>query len=82
MLFSVVDDRSGVAYQEYHCAYGAAAAVALQFLFNASSYVKRDRFGSVRYPERLNSSKSSFSLQRPDRYEILVQKRSPFQLDS
>ena len=35
MLFSVVDDRSGVAYQEYHCAYGAAAAVALQFLFNA-----------------------------------------------
>jgi hypothetical protein len=47
-----------------------------------SSYVKRDRFGSVRYPERLNSSKSSFSLQRPDRYEILVQKRSPFQLDS
>ena len=35
MLFSVVDDRSGVAYQEYHCACGEAAAVALQFLFNA-----------------------------------------------
>jgi putative transposase len=24
MLCSVVDDRSGVAYQEYHCAYGDA----------------------------------------------------------
>ena len=35
MLFSVVDDRSGVAYQEYHCAYGEAVEVALQFLFNA-----------------------------------------------
>ena len=35
MLFSVVDDRSGVAYQEYHCAYGEAAEVALRFLFNA-----------------------------------------------
>ena len=32
MLFSVVDDRSGVAYQEYHCAYGEAVEVALQFL--------------------------------------------------
>ena len=29
MLFSVVDARSGVAYQEYHCAYGEAAEVAL-----------------------------------------------------
>jgi len=34
-LFSVVDDRSGVAYQESHCAYGEAVEVALQFLFNA-----------------------------------------------
>jgi len=31
----VVDDRSGVAYQESHCAYGEAVEVALQFLFNA-----------------------------------------------
>jgi hypothetical protein len=35
MLYSVVDDRSGVAYQEYHCTYGEAVEVALQFLFNA-----------------------------------------------
>jgi hypothetical protein len=35
MLYSVVDDRSGVAYQEYHCTYGEAVEVALKFLFNA-----------------------------------------------
>jgi hypothetical protein len=47
MLFSVVDDRSGVAYQEYHCAYGEAVEVALQFLFNAMA-PKAD----VRFPFR------------------------------
>lgn len=35
MLFSVVDDRSGVNYQEYHGAYGESAEIALRFLFNA-----------------------------------------------
>ena len=35
MLSSVVDDRSGVAYQEYHCTYGEAVETAWQFLFNA-----------------------------------------------
>jgi hypothetical protein len=35
MLFSVVDDRSGVNYQEYHCVYGEDAESALRFLFNA-----------------------------------------------
>lgn len=34
-LFSVVDDRSGTAYQEYHCTYGEDAETALRFLFNA-----------------------------------------------
>ena len=37
MLFSVVDDRSGVAYQEYRCVYGEDAETALRFLFNAMS---------------------------------------------
>jgi hypothetical protein len=37
MLFSVVDDRSGVAYQEYRCIYGEDAESALRFLFNAMS---------------------------------------------
>lgn len=52
MLFSVVDDRSGVAYQEYHCAYGEGVEVALQFLFNAMSVKTDDRFplcGRPRY---------------------------------
>jgi hypothetical protein len=35
MLFSVVDDRSGVAYQEYRCVYGEDVEAALKFLFNA-----------------------------------------------
>ncbi len=34
-LFSVVDDRSGMAYQEYRCVYGENAESALRFLFNA-----------------------------------------------
>ena len=35
MLFSVVDDRSGVYYQEYRCVYGEDVEAALRFLFNA-----------------------------------------------
>lgn len=34
-LFSVVDDRSGAAYQEYRYIYGEDAESALRFLFNA-----------------------------------------------
>jgi hypothetical protein len=33
MLYSVVDDRSGVAYQEYHGVYGEDVEAALRFLF-------------------------------------------------
>jgi hypothetical protein len=35
MLYSVVDDRSGLCYQEYHCVYGEDVEAALRFLFNA-----------------------------------------------
>ncbi len=35
MLFSVVDDRSGVTYQEYRCVYGEDVVTALRFLFSA-----------------------------------------------
>ena len=35
MLFSVVDDRSGVAYLEYRCVYGEDPESALRFLYNA-----------------------------------------------
>ena len=37
MLYSVVDDRSGVCYQEYHEVYGEDVGAALKFLFNAMS---------------------------------------------
>ena len=43
-LLSVVDDRSGVAYQEYHCAYGEAVEVALRFLFHAMAPKADARF--------------------------------------
>lgn len=35
MLYSIVDDRSGVAYQEYRCVYGEDVEAGLRFLFNA-----------------------------------------------
>ena len=44
MLFSVVDDRSGVAYQEYHCVYGEDAESALRFLFNAMAPKREEEF--------------------------------------
>jgi hypothetical protein len=45
MLFSVVDDRSGVTYQEYRCVYGEDVAAALRFLFNAMA--PKDEAGLV-----------------------------------
>ncbi|WP_079254098.1 IS481 family transposase [Endozoicomonas arenosclerae] len=37
MIYSIVDDRSGAAYQEYHCVYGEDVEAALRFLFTAMS---------------------------------------------
>ena len=37
MLYSIVDDRSGAAYMEYHCVYGEDVEAGLRFLFNAMS---------------------------------------------
>ncbi|MCP5086441.1 MAG: transposase family protein [Rhodobacteraceae bacterium] len=37
MLYSLVDDRSGVCYQEYRNVYGEDVEAALRFLFNAMS---------------------------------------------
>lgn len=44
MLYSVVDDRSGVAYQEYHEVYGEDVGAALKFLFNAMSPKQNQEF--------------------------------------
>ena len=35
MIYSAVDERSGVAYQEYRCVYGEDVEAGLRFLFNA-----------------------------------------------
>jgi transposase InsO family protein len=40
MLLGVIDDRSGVKYQEYHYCYGEDVLTALKFLFNAFSVKK------------------------------------------
>lgn len=37
MIYSVADDRSGAAYQEYHCVYGEDVEAALRFMFAAMS---------------------------------------------
>lgn len=52
MLYSVVDDRSGACYQEYHCVYGEDVEAALRFLFNAMS-AKKEGFGFQGIPQML-----------------------------
>ncbi len=42
MLYSIVDDRSGVVYQEYRCVYGEDVEAALRFLFNAMTSKPED----------------------------------------
>ena len=53
MLYSVVDDRSGVCYQEYRCVYGEDAESALRFLFNAMSEKKIEGFNFQGLPQML-----------------------------
>jgi len=48
MLFSVVNDRSGVAYQEYRCVYGEDVEAGLRFLFNAMAPKSYIRLGKWR----------------------------------
>ena len=51
MLFSVVDDRSGVVYQEYALVYGEDAEAALRFLFRAMSPKEGNPFEGI--PENI-----------------------------
>jgi hypothetical protein len=53
MLYSVVDDRSGVAYQEYHGVYGEDVGAALRFLFGAMSAKKEENFPFQGIPQML-----------------------------
>jgi hypothetical protein len=53
MLYSVVDDRSGVCYQEYRCVHGEDVEAALRFLFNAMAPKPEEGFASQGIPETL-----------------------------
>lgn len=53
MLYSVVDDRSGVAYQEYHGVYGEDVVAALRFLFAAMSPKPTESFPFQGIPRML-----------------------------
>lgn len=53
MLYSVVDDRSGVSYQEYHCVYGEDVENALGFLFRAMSLKDCEDFPFQGIPEMI-----------------------------
>jgi len=53
MLYSVVDDRSGVCYQEYRCVYGEDVEAALRFLFNAMSPKTMEGFPFQGIPQML-----------------------------
>lgn len=53
MLFSVVDDRSGVCYQEYRCVYGEDVEAALRFFFNAMSPKPTEGFPFCGRPKML-----------------------------
>jgi hypothetical protein len=53
MLYSVVDDRSGACYQEYHCVYGEDVEAALRFLFNAMTAKAQDGFPFQGIPEMI-----------------------------
>ena len=53
MLYSVVDDRSGVSYQEYHEVYGEDVGAALKFLFNAMSPKDHQDFPFQGIPEMI-----------------------------
>ena len=53
MLYSVVDDRSGVAYQEYHGVYGEDVEAALRFMFAAMSPKTESDFPFQGIPQML-----------------------------
>jgi hypothetical protein len=53
MLYSVVDDRSGVCYQEYRCVYGEDVEAALRFQFAAMSPKAEPGLGLEGIPEAL-----------------------------
>jgi hypothetical protein len=53
MIYSIADDRSGAAYQEYHCVYGEDVEAALRFMFAAMSPKKDAQFVLQGIPSKL-----------------------------
>ena len=64
MLYSVVDDRSGVAYQEYHEVYGEDVGAALKFLFQAMSPKTTEGFPFQGIPKMLYMDNGPISRSR------------------
>lgn len=61
MLYSVVDDRSGVAYQEYHVVYGEDVETALRFLYKAMALKNIDGFPFQGIPEMIYADNGPIS---------------------
>jgi hypothetical protein len=72
MLYSVVDDRSGVAYQEYHGVYGEDVEAALRFLFAALAPKAVDTFPLQGIPQMLYRDKGPIA-----RSQVFQQVRKP-----
>ena len=64
MIFSIVDDRSGTAYQEYRCVYGEDVEAALRFLFNAMSPKASDGLGIQGIPKMIYADNGPISKSR------------------
>ena len=60
MIYSIVDDCSGVSYQEYHGVYGEDVQAGLRFLFNAMS-PKKDGFPFQGIPKVIYADNGSIS---------------------
>jgi hypothetical protein len=72
MLYSIVDDRSGVCYQEYHCVYGEDVEAALRFLFNALFRGQLDPARSALAFGNAKGERSSASLSRELQEQMLA----------
>ena len=64
MLYSIVDDRSGVSYQEYHEVYGEDVGAALKFLFNAMSAKDHQEFPFSGIPDMIYMDNGPISRSR------------------
>lgn len=61
MLYGVVDDRSGVSYQEYHVVYGEDVEAALRFFFRAMSPKDIDGFPLEGIPKMIYTDNGPIS---------------------